>query len=108
MKKDLNMQIGKRVRIKREEQKISRERLAESIEVSSQFLAQVELGGRGMSSATLYKICNALSTSADYIIMGKEESNDLSCINKIMSKLDPKYLPYAEDILRAFVLSTNK
>ncbi len=108
MKKDLNMQIGRRVRKKREEQKLSRERLAESIEVSPQFLAQVELGRRGMSSTTLFKICNALSTSADYIVMGREEANDLTAIDKMISKLEPKYLQYAEDLLRTFILAINK
>lgn len=108
MKKDLDIQIGHRVRIKREEQKLSREKLAECIEVSPQFLAQIELGRRGMSSATLYKVCNALSTPADYILLGREENNDLSAFYKMLLNLDPKYLPYAEDLLKTFILAINK
>ncbi len=108
MKKDLDIQIGQRVRIKREEQKLSREKLAECIDVSPQFLAQIELGRRGMSSTTLFKICNALSTSADYIVLGREGENDLSAFYKMLSNLDPKYLPYAEDLLKTFILAINK
>ncbi|HBB29264.1 MAG TPA: XRE family transcriptional regulator [Clostridiales bacterium] len=108
MKKDLDIQIGHRIRMKREEQKISREKLAECIDISPQFLAQIELGRRGMSSATLYKICNALSASADYIVLGKENENDLSSFNKMLSNLDPKYLMYAEDLLKTFILAVSK
>ena len=107
-KKDLDIQIGLRVRAKREELKLSREKLAEIIDVSPQFLAQIELGRRGMSSATLYKVCNSLSASADYIVLGKEGSNDLSVFNEMLSNLDPKYLPYAEDLLKTFILAINK
>ncbi len=108
MKKCLDAQIGHRIRLKREEQKLSREKLAECIEVSPQFLAQIELGRRGMSSVTLYKICSALSTSADYIVLGRECENDLSSIDKMLSNLNPKYLPYVEDLIKTFILAINK
>lgn len=108
MKKELDIQIGHRVRIKREERKFSREKLAECIDVSPQFLAQIELGRRGMSSATLCKLCNALSTSADFIVLGRESDNDLSAFNKMLSNIDPKYLPYVEDIIKTLILALNK
>lgn len=108
MKKNLDLQIGNRVRLKREEQKLSREKLAECIEISPQFLAQIELGRRGMSSVTLFKLCNVLSTSADYIVLGREEENDLSTINKMLVNLDPRYLPHMEDVIRTFIQAVNK
>lgn len=108
MKKNLDLQIGNRVRVKREEQKLSREKLAECIEISPQFLAQIELGRRGMSSVTLFKLCNVLSTSADYIVLGREEENDLSTINKMLVNLDPRYLPHMEDVIRTFIQAVNK
>lgn len=108
MKKNLDIQIGARIRLKRELQKLSREKLSECIEVSPQFLAQIELGRRGMSSMTLYKICTALSTSADFIVLGREECNDITPLYQMLSALDPKHLPYAEDLLRVFILATTK
>ncbi len=108
MKKELDMQIGQRVRAKREEQKMSREKLAECIDVSPQFLTQIELGKRGMSSVTLYNICHALSSSADYILLGKDKANDLSSFYEILSNLDSRYLMYAEDLLKTFVLALSK
>ncbi len=108
MKKDLDRQIGLRIRKKREELGLSREVFAESIEVSPQFLAQIEHGKRGMSSITLYKICTTLSTSADYIVLGRESQNDLHKIDEMLHNLDPRYLPYAEDLLKTLILAINR
>ena len=67
-----NTVIGKRIRGMREFQKLSRERLAESANISTQFLADIETGKKGMTVTTLKKICTALHTSADSIIFGSE------------------------------------
>jgi len=107
MKNELNKCIGLRIREKRENAKMSRDKLAECIGISPQFLAQIELGNKGMSSATLHKICSALSISADYIIMGRREGNNLSGIDELLDHLDVKYLPYAEELIRTLILAIN-
>ena len=108
MKQDINTQIGQRIRIKREERKYSRERLAECIDVSPQFLAQIELGRRGMSTVTLSKLCKALCVSADYIVLGKEGDNNLSVLEGMLTQLAPEYLPYVEELVKTFILAVNK
>lgn len=120
MKKELDIQIGIRVRLKREELKLSREKLAECIDVSPQFLAQIELGRRGMSSFTLCKICKALGASADYIVLGKEENrevltenvieevSELGVLMKLLANIEREYIPYAHDLLVTFVLAISK
>lgn len=105
---ELNKLIGVRIREKREALGLTREKLAEYIEISPQFLAQIELGRRGMSSATLYKVCTTLSTSADYIILGREEPGDASQVIGMLENLNPKYLPYAEELLKTFIMAVNK
>ena len=108
MENSLYAEIGFRIRTKREELDLSREKLAECIDISPQFLAQIELGRRGMSMGTICKICSALSTSADYILLGREGRNEISEIQELISNLDPIYLPYAQDILKNFILAVNK
>ncbi|MDD4716167.1 MAG: helix-turn-helix transcriptional regulator [Oscillospiraceae bacterium] len=108
MKNDLHSQIGLRIREKREALGLSREKLAECIDISPQFLAEIELGRKGMSSATLYKICSSLSASADYIILGRTGENDLTKVNELLRNLDPKYLPYLENLIQIFILALNK
>ncbi|MBQ7295563.1 MAG: helix-turn-helix transcriptional regulator [Clostridia bacterium] len=69
-----NQVHGKRIREIREQQKLSREALAEKADISTQFLADIEGGKKGMSVVTLKKICNALHISADSIVFGNEST----------------------------------
>jgi transcriptional regulator with XRE-family HTH domain len=104
----LNKQIGQRIRGKREYIGLSREKFSEMIGISPQFLAEIEGGKKGMSSSTLYKMCVGLSTSADYIVLGREKENDISGITDILRNLDADSLPFAEDIIKSFVMAINK
>lgn len=103
MKNQLNTEIGKRVRERREAMKYSREGFAEALKISSRFLADIELGTKGMSFPTLIKLCELLSTSPNYILLGKTEPTDVTEINRLVSNIDAQYLPLAEDLLRTFI-----
>ena len=76
MKKEINVEIGGRIRRQREALHMSREQLAEAADISTPFLADVELGRKGVSPLTIRKMCNALHVSADYLIRNKELSSD--------------------------------
>jgi len=104
----LNKQIGQRIREKREYIGLSREKFSEIIGISPQFLAEIEGGKKGMSSSTLYKMCVGLSASADYIVLGREKENDISGITEVLRNLDAESLPFAEDIIKSFVVAINK
>ncbi len=71
-------EMGKRIRSKREYLNMSREYLAENLEVSPQFIADIEYGNKGVSIKRLYALCQVLQVSADYILAGEragEEEN---------------------------------
>ncbi|MCL2828007.1 MAG: helix-turn-helix domain-containing protein [Oscillospiraceae bacterium] len=102
MNKALNKQIGKRVRTQREYLGITREGLCDYVNISPQFLSEVERGVKGVSAETLYKLCEGLGISADFVLMGKEHLPDVSAIVKTLSTLDEKYIPLAEDLLKTF------
>lgn len=92
MKKNINLEIGERVRQTRISRGFSREHLAELLEISTLFLGYIECGQRGMSLNTLQKLCIVLNVSADYILLGREESGDsLEEIINAVGELDPKY-----------------
>lgn len=105
---DLLKQVGKRIREKRDTMGISREAFSETIGISSNFLAQIESGKKGMSTSTLYKVCVGLSSSADYILFGREKGNDISGITEILQNLAPESLPYAEEIIKSFAIAISK
>ena len=63
-------EMARRVRERRENLKMSREELAERIDVSPQFVAEIEYGKKGVSTKTLYLLSQALNTSGDYLLDG--------------------------------------
>lgn len=66
-------EMGRRIRSKREYLELSRENLAEALEVSPQFIADIEYGNKGVSIKRLYMLSQILQVSADYILAGERE-----------------------------------
>lgn len=82
MKNQTNyIQVGNRIRIERENFDMSRENLAELLDLSPYFIGQVERGERKMSISTLINVSQCLHISIDYLIFGKETINTTSTIN---------------------------
>lgn len=103
MKKELNIEIGSRVRKSRERLGYSREALAEKAELATSFIGSIELGTGSFSAESLIKLCKTLSVSADYILFGVEQPTDLSEIDSMLSGIDPKYLPQLQELLSAYL-----
>ncbi len=94
MKKDLNLQIGERVRCARKAVGFSRDELAEMLGISSLFLSYIECGQRGMSVSTLMNLCKILQVSSDYILFGNEnESTSENEIAQAVKSIEKKYQP---------------
>lgn len=99
-------EMGKRIRARREFMKMNRETLAEKLDVSPQFIADIEYGNKGVSLKRLYRLCQVLGTSADYILAGERldenDNEDLSrAREKVMSilcKCDARQLDGIEKI----------
>lgn len=107
MKKEINVEIGSRIREQRESLGFTREQLAEAADISTAFLADVELGRKGISPLTIQKLCNALHVSADYLIRSKELKTDFPEIIELLSSLDAEYIPLVEELLRTYVKSVE-
>ena len=71
-KKALNVEIGERIRIARNHANVTQEQLAEMIDVSPQYVSDLERGVVGLSVATLRKICSQLNVSSDSILFQVE------------------------------------
>jgi len=61
-------EIGDRIKQKRLDMQYTREKLANIAGISDKFLYDIEIGNKGMSAETLYKISKALDISADWIL----------------------------------------
>lgn len=74
MASDMDLKaIGKRIRFRREQLHLTREALAEKLEVSAKFCADIEYGMKGMSMTTLHNLSGILNLSTDYILKGNHE-----------------------------------
>lgn len=101
----LNQEIGLRVRHMREQQALSRERLAEQAEISTQFLADIETGRKGMTVQTLRRLATALHCSSDDLVFGPSEncaSVNPALVYKMLS-LSPEQAGLAGDILNLVI-----
>ena len=95
--------IGSRIWECRKKLGYSREKLAEVADVSNSFLAEVEHGTKNFSVPVLSRLCKALVVSADYLMFGRDDTADASDINRMLSGIDPRYLPHLEELLAAYI-----
>lgn len=100
MVKDFNAEVGARVKELRCGQGLTREKLAEAAEISTQFLSDIEFGRKGMGILTLKKLCVALRVSADYIIFGREAGGETLAAEELLKQLNERQLKCAEKIIK--------
>lgn len=87
----LNYQeIGKRIKAKRLELKLTQEKLSEIIDVSPTYISEIERGGSICSLFTLVKIANTLSTSLDFLVFGITPSNSDYTFSELLKTIPEK------------------
>lgn len=88
-KKELNVQIGRRIKQAREGCDFTQEKLAELISVSVQYISDLERGKVGASVPTIIKLCNTLNVSSDFLLLGSSSNDtvDLESISHGLSGL---------------------
>ena len=101
MTTELKKQIGNRIREYRTVHGMNRERFAEQMDLSPQFLADVENGKKGLSAESLYKICLRGKISADYLLFGKlQQYEHMSPVESLLQETPSKYLDRCAEIIR--------
>lgn len=106
--KELNKQIGERCRKARETAGYTQEQLADQIGVSTQFLSDAERGVTGMSVTTIVKLCSVLNISADFLLMGMDESDEAESPLSIyarMKRLSPQERELVEKVTNLMMKS---
>ena len=93
--------IGLRIRREREKVKITREQLAEAIDMSVYYVGQIERGERQMSVPTLIKVCRLFRVSADYILFG--EYTPRKDILMLLDDCTPEQIDFVNGFLRQLI-----
>ena len=101
-KKEINIQIGEQIRLAREQGKLTQEQFAERIEVSPQYISDLERGVVGISIPTLKRACIALGTSSDRILFGTTSESRNAAIEKRCINLSDEAFSDLLDIVDTF------
>lgn len=103
VKKEINVQIGERIKQAREASLLTQEQLAERIDVSPQFVSDLERGVVGISIATLKRICIVLHVSSDQLLFGIASQNRESILCEKCVGLSENHFQILMDIVSKFV-----
>ncbi len=99
IKKNINIEIGNRIKFHREKANLTQEEFSELLGMGTKTVSAFERGVIGVSLTTLKKICEALSISADEILFDHTYENDVEVIAEKLKRLSPKQFNIANDII---------
>jgi len=98
-------EIGERLRKRRYELNLTREKLAELADISVGYYGQLEIGTSQMSIDTFIKISQALHLPMEYILFGTGyEPGDASAVQQLLSQCSERELKLAEEVLKLFLM----
>ncbi len=83
-------EMGSRIAGRRKQLRLTQEQLAEMMDVSLQTVSCIELGKKAIRPENLANLCNALDTTADYILYGRRDESQMSDLVKKLSGLTPE------------------
>ena len=66
-----DQEIGTRIMLLRNDRGFTREYLSEKVGITSKFLYEIEVKGKGFSTHTLMGLSSALGVSTDYLLLGE-------------------------------------
>ena len=94
--------IGERVYKERKKLNITREQLAEHLELSTYYIGQIERGNRSMSIETLIKLSTCLHMSLDELILGikKEAPTNQSELQELLNKCSNAEIELITDVVK--------
>ena len=98
-KKEINVEVGRRIRQAREAAGLTQERFAELIGVSPQNVSCVERGLAGVSLTVLRRMCEILQVSSDSLLLGADGGNDVDAIAERLRRLPPEQFRVVREVI---------
>ena len=100
--KPTNIKIGARIRETRESARMTREAFAERVDISAQFLADIERGRMGASLETIIKICDVLGVTTDTILRDLDVDEEVTArqLSVLLNRVPRTLLPLVIDSIR--------
>ena len=101
------VEIGKRIQGRRKQMGLTQEQLADKMDVSIQMVSNLERGNKSIRIENLIKLSEILNISTDYILTGKETTEDMQALTVQMASLYQKERKMMK-LLMDFCLSENE
>lgn len=93
-------EIGKRIRNFRITNNLTQAQLAESLDISTNFISEVETGKKNISLEILCRLCECYNLSADYILLGKNSTSHYT-LSEFLFSLSANDIPTIIEYLDA-------
>ena len=100
-KKEINVEVGRRVRKAREAAGLTQERFAELIGISPQNVSCVERGLAGVSLTVLRRMCQILHVSSDFLLLGEGAANDAEALARRLGQLPPEQFRVVREVINS-------
>lgn len=105
MEKQQLIEIGHRLRKRRQELGLTRDKMSELADIGSGYYGQLEVGTSQMSIDTLIKLSRSMHLPMEYIIFGDdEEAGDPSAVIDLLNRCTLRELSLAEEVLKLFLM----
>ena len=97
-------EIGMRIRNFRIANNLTQAQLAENLDISTNFVSEVETGKKNISLEILCRLCQYYSLSADYILFGKNgSSSSQHTLSEFLFSLPADDIPTIIEYLEASI-----
>ncbi len=108
MEKKQLIEIGQRLRQRRNELGLTREKMSELADIGAGYYGQLEVGTSQMSVDTLLKLSRSMHLPMEYILLGEGwEPGDPDAVIDLLKQCSPRELKLAEDVLRLFLMKQD-
>lgn len=98
------IEVGKRIRTFRIANNLTQAQLAEKLDISTNFVSEVETGKKNISLDILCRLCQYYNLSADYILLGKNNmSHSQHTLSEFLFSLSADDIPTIIEYLEAFM-----
>lgn len=102
------VEIGGRLRQRRTELGLTREKMSELADVGAGYYGQLEVGTSQMSIDTLIKLSRSMHLPMEYILFGEGyEPGDPSAVVDLLGRCTPRELELAEEVLKLFLMKQD-
>lgn len=99
-KKQINIEVGRRIKKAREEAGYTQEKFSEIIQLGEKNISAIERGSVGISLTTMKKICESLSISADSLLFESTHENNVDALSSQLKRLHPKQFAIVHSMLK--------